>query len=97
MDTHGEKKLAIQPNWTGSLPPELIMQNFSVTPESVTVEGGNLVLDKIRTIYTEAIPLGDISSTGKMTVNLVLPPSAIKLTDKSPVSVDVSYTVNLRQ
>ncbi len=97
MDMPVKKRLAVQPTWTGKLPAEFIMQNTLVIPETVSVEGGSLVLKNIRTIYTEAIPLENITADGKVTVNLMLPPSSFKLSDKSPVSIDVNYKIIPRQ
>jgi len=93
MDVPVKKELAVQPSWTGKLPTEYIMQNATVQPEMVTVEGGSLAFKDLRSIYTEAIPLDNITTDGKVTVGLMLLPSALQLVDESQTSVEVSYTV----
>jgi len=93
MDVPGEKELAVQPSWTGKLPAKFIMQNSSVSPDTVTVVGGSLSLENIRTIYTEAIPLNNITADGKVTVGLMPLPSPLQLSDESQTSVEVIYKV----
>jgi len=93
MDIPVLKELVVQPSWTGKLPTKFIMQNASVTPETVTVEGASLAFKNIRSMYTEAIPLDNITADGKVTVGLMLLPSALKVADESQTSVEVSYTI----
>lgn len=91
LDVPVEKKLTIQPDWTGKLPAGLVMQSAHAQPETVEVVGGKLILKDIRTIYTEKIPLDNLSSDGKLSVELVLQPSSLKLADASQKATEVSY------
>jgi len=78
-----QKQLPIQPDWTGKLPAGLILQEAHTIPASVKVVGGSLALKDTQTIYTEKIPLENITTDGKVSVGLVLLPSYLKLEDTS--------------
>ncbi len=94
LDVPEQKKLHIQPNWTGKLSEYLLMKEASIVPETVEVIGGRLALENIKTIYTEAIPLNEISSDGKIKVGLMLLPSSLELADESQKKdVEVNFNV----
>ena len=57
----------------------------------------NLTLKNIRNIYTEKISLENITADGKVSVDLVLQPSSLKLADESRKKVEVSYKVVSRE
>jgi diadenylate cyclase len=96
LDVPVQKNLPIQPDWAGKLPPGLLLQDARTIPETVKVRGGNQTLQDIRTIYTEKISLENITADGKITVNLVLQPSSLKLADESPKNVQVTFKVSRR-
>lgn len=96
LDVPVHKKLSIQPEWTGKLPAEFILQEAYTVPETVEVVGGNRTLQDIRTIYTEKIPLENITSDGQVSVTLVLLPSFLKFADESQKQVKVIYKVGQR-
>lgn len=96
IDILDQKKLPVQLNWTGKLSTDLILEDASIVPEMVEVVGGNLTLKDLRTIYTEAIPLNNITTDGKVTVGLMLLPSSLKLAEESQKNVEVSYKVTRR-
>ena len=93
LDVPGQKNLPIQLDWTGKLPAGLIMQDARITPEMVKVTGGSLALNDIQTIYTQKIPLENITADGTVSVGLVLLPSYLKLEDESKNQVEVSYKI----
>lgn len=93
LDVPVKKKLPIQPDWAGKLATGLILQGGHTVPETVEVVGGNLTLKDIKTIYTEKIPLENISGSGKITVDLVLQPSSLKLADGSQKKAEVVFKV----
>lgn len=97
LDIPIQKKLPIQPDWTGKLPAGVILQEANTTPETVEVIGANLTLKDIKTIYTEKISLDNINADGKLTVELVLFPSSLKLADESQEKVEVIFKVAQRQ
>ncbi len=96
LDVPVQKTLPIQPDWTGTLSPDLIMQEAHTVPDTVEVVGGKLTLKDIRTIYTEKIPLENITASGKVAVNLVLQPSSLKLADESQKNAEVFYKIAKR-
>ena len=97
VDVPVKKKLPIQPDWAGKLPANLILQESRTIPETVDVVGGNLTLKDIKSIYTEKIPLENISGDGKIAVDLVLQPSSLKLADGSKKNAEVVFKVAQRQ
>lgn len=96
MDRPVKKELAVQPSWTGKLPNKFIMNKASVIPDTVTVEGGSLAFENIRAIYTEAIPLDNITDSSKVTAGLMLLPSSLQMADDSQTSVEVRYSIIAR-
>ncbi len=93
LDVPVRKRLPIQPHWVGNLPDGLIMQDAYTVPEFVEVIGPNQILSDIRTIYTEKIPLDDITSDGKVSANIVLQPSSLKLAEGSRKLTEVIYDI----
>lgn len=93
LDVPVKKRLPIQPHWVGSLPDGLIMQDAYTVPEFVEVIGPNQILSDIRTIYTEKIPLDEITSDGKVSANIVLQPSSLKLAEESKKLTEVIYDI----
>lgn len=96
LDVPTMKQLPVQPVWSGKLATGLILQKASVVPATVDVVGANLIVKDLRTIYTEKIPLENITTDGKVTVDLVLQPSSLKLAADSEERVDVLYTITKR-
>ena len=96
LDVMDQKKLPIQPDWAGKLLAGLILQDVRIIPDMVKVMGGSLALKDIQTIYTEKIPLENITTDGKISVGLVLLPSYLKLDDESQNHVEVFYKIARR-
>jgi len=96
LDVPVMKKLAVQPDWTGKLPAEIIMLDEHTVPEVVEVVGGKHTLEDLRTIYTEKIPLENITGDGEVSADLVLSPSSLKLADQAQQMVTVIYHVTKR-
>jgi DNA integrity scanning protein DisA with diadenylate cyclase activity len=93
LDVPIKKMLPIQPDWAGRLPVGLILKDAHTVPAMVEVVGGTQTLKDIHTIYTEKISLKNITSDGKVTVELVLLPSSLTLVDKSQDQVEVIYKI----
>jgi uncharacterized protein (TIGR00159 family) len=96
LDLPVQKILTIQPDWTGKLPEGLILEEARPVPATVKVVGGSQTLENIQTIYTEKIPLENITATGTVSVGLVLQPSSLKLEDGAKNRIDVICTVRKR-
>jgi uncharacterized protein (TIGR00159 family) len=93
LDVPVRKRMPLQPHWTGRLPDGLIMQDAYTVPEFVEVIGPNQTLSDIRTIYTEKIPLDNITSDGKVSANIVLEPSSLKLAEGTRKLTEVIFDI----
>jgi uncharacterized protein (TIGR00159 family) len=87
LDTLVEKDLPIQPQWSGSLPPGLVMQEATAIPATVRVIGGGLALRDIATIFTEQISLDTLTESGTVNVVLVLATASLRLETKTPIQI----------
>ncbi|WP_319523842.1 diadenylate cyclase [uncultured Desulfosarcina sp.] len=96
LDRPVQKALPIQPDWTGKLADNLILEDARLVPDTVKVVGGSQMLKDIHTIYTEKIPLDNITTGGTVSVSLVLQPSSLKLEDGLKNRIDVIYKVRRR-
>jgi YbbR domain-containing protein len=97
LDIPIQKKLPIQPDWTGKLPAGFIMQGYHTIPDTVEVIGGTLTLKDIRTIFTEKVPLENITTDGKKSVGLVLLPSSLRFANVSQKNAVVVYKIAGKQ
>jgi diadenylate cyclase len=88
LDSLVEKELPIQPQWTGSLPPGLIMKDATATPATVRIIGGGLALKDITTIFTEQISLDTLTESGTVRVVLVLTPASLRLETKDTIQIN---------
>jgi hypothetical protein len=57
------------------------------------VIGPNQTLSDIRTIYTEKIPLDNITSDGKVSANIVLEPSSLKVAEGTIKLTEVIFDI----
>jgi len=96
LDQPVQKTLPIQPDWTGKLADNLILEDARLVPDTVKVVGGSQTLRDIHTIYTEKIPLDNITTGGTVSVSLVLQPSSLKLEEGAKNRIDVIYKVRRR-
>ncbi len=96
LDVPTKKTLPIQVDWVGKLPGRHILSEVQLDPEKIQVIGGKQILDNISTIYTEKVPLDNISKTGTMTVGLALNPASLKIAEGSKDKVVVTYVVKER-
>ncbi len=93
MDVLIEKELPVQADWTGRLNPALILTGAAVIPEKIRFVGGKNLLDNIRTIYTEKIPVERITESEEITVSLDFNPAKLKISSSDKSKVTVRYTV----
>jgi uncharacterized protein (TIGR00159 family) len=96
LDIPTQKILPIQPDWSGKLADGLIIEEVRMVPDKIKVVGGSLMLKDIQTIYTEKIPLENITAGGTVSVSLVLQPSYAKLGDGARNRIDIIYKVKRR-
>ena len=96
LDTTLKKELPVQVDWVGRLPDSLILEQVTLSPEKTTVLGGSRILKDMETVYTEKVPLGTISESGQMAVNLALRPATLKIAAGGRDKVQVSYVIRQR-
>ena len=70
LDKITQKHVPIQADWKGRAPIDFMITSVSFRPGVAILSGPSLVLKDISTVYTDKIPLDDITKSGKMDVNL---------------------------
>ena len=96
LDELEEKSVAVQVDWFGKLPENLIMVTADVSPAKIDVICGKHALEKISTLYTEKVPLEGITQSGEVKAHVVLPPASGKLASDAYDTVTVRYQVRPR-
>ncbi len=96
LDTMAEKQVPVQADFSGKLPDGLIMTRIKVVPETVNIKGGELSLDSVTTVFTEKIPLENLTTSGLAYVPLVMSPATLRPDDKHK-KVQVRYTISQRR
>jgi diadenylate cyclase len=97
LDETIKKELPIQVDWAGKLSPELILQDFTINPQTVEITGGKRILEKITTIYTEKVLLDNLSGKGEITAKLALNPATLKIAAGSKDKVTIQYVIKKRE
>jgi len=95
LDTMAKKRVPVQADFAGKLPDGLIMTSIRVMPETVRITGGELVLDRLTTVFTEKIPLENLTTSGVVNVALVMSPATLQPDDKHQ-KVQIRYTISER-
>lgn len=68
-----KKKVPLEPQFNGTLPPGYIKSNTIVTPESVVIVGKPDVVDSINTIKLEPISLDNMIQSNNFQAEIILP------------------------
>ena len=91
------RQVPIQVQWSGKLPPALILSNVRLIPDTLLVTGPRNDLADLATLYTEKIPLESLTKPGtlKMEAPVILHPSTLTVTDGGK-KVFVTCTVEPR-
>ena len=97
VDTIGQKRLPVQVDWTGTLPPGILVESVRLEPETVEVTGGQLLLNEMDTIYTAKVPVDELQKSGEKRVALALVPASLRLAPGQENSILITYTVRPRQ
>jgi diadenylate cyclase len=96
LDVLIKKELPVQIDWVGRLPDHFILEQASVEPKTVEIIGGQRMLEKMKTIYTEKIPLDNLEVEGVITANVALNPASLKIAPGSEERVTIKYLTRLR-
>jgi uncharacterized protein (TIGR00159 family) len=97
LDVPVSRRVPVQVDWGGELDPDLRIESASVEPELVRVEGGTGVLEKLSTLYTQKVPLKEITESGSLTVGIAVPPASVEVAPDEPKKVTVTYSVKKRE
>jgi YbbR domain-containing protein len=96
LDTMAQKQVPVQADFSGKLPDGLIMTSIRVIPETVKITGGELALDNVSTVFTEKIPLTELTTSGVVNVGLVMTPATLR-PDEKHEKVQIRYTISERK
>jgi diadenylate cyclase len=89
--------LPVQIDWAGKLSPELILLDFTIVPKTIEVMGGKRNLEELTTLYTEKVPLDNLSGRGEITAKLALNPALLKIAPGSKDKVTIQYVIRKRE
>jgi len=93
IDTTATKKIPVQVDWTGKIPDGIRIADVQPNPEFILVKGRSKILEGIETLYTQKIPVGEITASGAARVPVILDSSSISIAPGEPHNIEVSYTV----
>jgi uncharacterized protein (TIGR00159 family) len=96
LDRLIRKRLPVQVDWTGTLPPNRIMTTVRLDPQYVEIIGGNRLLENMTTVYTQKVPLDDLTESDTLTVGLALEAASLKVAPGSREKVTVEYILRKR-
>lgn len=96
LDVLIKKELPVQIDWVGRLPDHFILEEASVVPKTVEIIGGQRMLEKMLTLYTEKVPLNNLEVEGVITANVALNPASLKIAPGSEERVTIRYLTRLR-
>jgi diadenylate cyclase len=93
LDRLVRKVFPIQVDWAGKLPENLRLVDAKVIPAQIAFTEGSRVINEISTIYTERIFLDQIQNGGRITAELDIYPSSLKMDSGSKTTVDIDFKV----
>ena len=96
LDVIGVKELPIQVDWSGHLADDLVLTHASVLPNKIKVSGGLRILNGLATLYTEKVPLENISGSGTIRASLVLSQASLKIVPGANRKVEIRYRAKER-
>ncbi len=96
IDIATTKEIPLQADLTGKLPENLILTEIVTEPDKIAVTGGNLILEKISTIYSKKIDISDFSQSGKIEVEPLLNSISLRIAPGSPEKFSLSYIIKER-
>lgn len=96
LDVLMKKELPVQADWVGKMADNLILAQASLKPDKVTVIGGSLILNKLKTLFTNNIAVDDIAQSGSTTVPVVLVAPSLKIAPGQTNLITIEYVVQKR-
>jgi YbbR domain-containing protein len=96
VDTLGKKSLPVQVDWSGTLPPGILIQDVRLEPATVEVIGGELLLRGMDTIYTAKVPVDGLKHSGELRTALALTPASLRLAPGQENSILIRFSLGSR-
>ena len=96
LDITIEKLLPVQVDWVGKLPEDLMLLEAQLDQEAITITGGKRILDTMKTIYTEKVPLDTLKEEGSLVAKLALQPASLKVAAGGRDKVTIRYVTKKR-
>jgi diadenylate cyclase len=96
LDKYSKKNVPVQVDWKGRKAEDILISSVSFKPEIAILSGPSLLLDEIFTVYTDKVPLENITENGMMLVNLDLD-NKIKIENVSNGKFTMQYIVTSRE
>ena len=97
IDIRGRKNLPVQVDWEGRLPPGLLVRDVEVIPAQVEVSGGQLLIDQLKTVYTEKVGVDELEVSGEIQASIALSPGSLKLAPQQPDKVRIKFNLAPRR
>ena len=96
LDITIEKTLPVQVDWVGKLPEDLMLLEAQLDQETIAITGGRRILDTMKTIYTEKVPLDTLKEEGSLVAKLALQPASLKVAAGGRDKVTIRYKTKKR-
>jgi diadenylate cyclase len=96
LDETIKKEIPVQIDWAGELPAGLILSEINIDPDKVEVIGGKRILEKLSTIYTQKVHLGNLKESGTIFANLALTPASLNIAPGSKDKIRIAYVIKPR-
>ncbi len=96
LDRYARKNVPIQADWKGKKPRDIQISSVSFKPAIAILSGPSLLLNEISTVYTQKVPLENITESGMMLVNLAID-DKIKIENGSNGKFTMEYIVVRRE
>ncbi|MBN1905094.1 MAG: diadenylate cyclase [Deltaproteobacteria bacterium] len=93
LDKYSKKNVPIQADWKGKKPRDIQISSVSFKPAIAILSGPSLLLNEISTVYTDKVPLENITESGMMLVNLDLD-DKIKVENGSNGKFTMEYIIS---
>ncbi|MDX9786726.1 MAG: diadenylate cyclase [Desulfobacterales bacterium] len=95
LDAVTTRTLPVQVDWTGKLRDGLSLTAVRLEPSVLAVKGRTQLLDELKTVYTEKVPLDTITKSGSLEAKPVLE-DAVRLGEGQKGTIIVHYEVTQR-
>ncbi len=96
LDKYSRKNVPIQAEWKGKKAKGIQITSVSFKPAIAILSGPSLLLNDISTVYSDKVPLENITESGMMSVNLELDDN-IKIENGSNGKFTMEYIVSRRE